>query len=167
MRAKVLVSGCLLGARVRYDGRGVELGSDMLERWRVEGRLVTVCPEVAGGLGVPRPPAEIVGGTGADVLAGRAEVRTASADVSDAFVRGAHAALALVQEHGVRVAVLKERSPSCGSGQIYDGTRTRTLRSGDGVTTALLRAHGVLVFGETELDAADAALRALDAEGAQ
>lgn len=162
MTAKVLVSACLLGTRVRYDGTGAETVDEVLQRWRAEGRLITVCPEVAGGLPVPRPPAEIEGGTGADVLDGTARVRTASDDVSDAFVRGAEAALGLVKQHDIAVAVLKERSPSCGSGRIHDGTRTGTLTDGDGVTTALLQQHGVSVFGESRLMDADALLRSLD-----
>lgn len=152
----------MLGTRVRYDGTGADTVDDVLERWRNEGRLITVCPEVAGGLPVPRPPAEIVGGSGEDVLDGDAQVLTATTDVSDAFVRGAQAALALVKQHDIAVAILKERSPSCGAGRIYDGTRTRTLIDGDGVTTALLQRHGVTVFGESRLADADALLRSLD-----
>ena len=162
MKARVLVSACLLGQRVRYDGGG-HGPFDLLETWRDEGRVISVCPEVAGGLGVPRPPAEIVGGTGADVHAATAAVITdAGVDVSGQFRRGAEVALELVRHHDIRVAVLKERSPSCGSGAIYDGTHSRTLTRGDGVTTALLREHGVEVFGESELAAADAMLRELD-----
>lgn len=162
MTAKVLVSACLLGVKVRYDGTGAETAGECLQRWQAEGRLVTVCPEVAGGLPVPRPPAEIEHGSGEDVLDGRAVVRTATEDVSAAFVRGAEAALALVEEHGILVAVLKERSPSCGAGRIYDGTRTGGLKDGDGVTSALLKRHGVTVFGETRLSEADELLRQID-----
>ena len=162
MASKVLVSACLLGAKVRYDGGGATVVGEALARWEAEGRIVTVCPEVAGGLGVPRPPAEIEGGDGVDVLAGTAAVRTAKSDVSAEFVAGAEHALSVAQRHGIRVAVLKARSPSCGSIQIYDGTRTKSLRDGMGVTTALLRAHGIEVFDEEHLEQADAALQALD-----
>lgn len=164
MKARVLVSACLLGQRVRYDG-GAHGPFDHLEIWRAEGRVVPVCPEVSGGLGVPRPPAEIVGGSGADVHAGNAAVVTeGGVDVSEQFRGGAEVALELARRHDVRVAVLKERSPSCGSSAIYDGSFSRTLMAGDGVTTALLRQHGIEVFGESELDAADARLRELDRE---
>ncbi len=162
MVAKVLVSACLLGVKVRYDGTGAGSVADVLERWREEGRLITVCPEVCGGLPVPRPPAEIVAGTGSDVLDGLAAVRTRTADVSAAFVAGANAALTLATAHSIQVAVLKERSPSCGSGEIYDGTYTRSKRSGDGVTAALLKRHDIAVFGESQLAEADALLRSLD-----
>jgi uncharacterized protein YbbK (DUF523 family) len=163
MTEKVLISACLLGVKVRYDGGDNPQESSILDRWRAEGRLVPVCPEVAGGLSVPRPPAEIQGGEGVDVLTGSAVVQTVQGeDVSDAFLVGAQAALALVRAHDIKVAVLKERSPSCGSGRIYDGSFEHQQRNGDGVTTALLRQHGVAVFGESELASADGALRAVD-----
>jgi len=157
---KVLISACLLGQRVRYDGRDAAVHDDVLARWEAEGRIVAVCPEVAGGLPVPRPPCEIQGGSGADVLESRAFVRDpAGTDQTHAFRAGAEKALALAQRHGIRVAVLKERSPSCGSLQIYDGTFTGTRVAGEGVTAALLRQHGIRVFGEAELAEADRALR--------
>src|SRR6185503_13764911 len=106
---RVLVSACLVGVAVRYDGRAKEVGGSVLDVWRREGRVVAFCPEVSGGLGVPRPPAEIVGAGGGDaVLSGGAVVRTdGGVDVSGAFVRGAEPALAAAQRAGVRVAVLK------------------------------------------------------------
>lgn len=156
---KVLISACLLGERVRYDARDAAVHDDVLDRWQREGRIVAICPEMAGGLPVPRPPCEIQGGEGADVLAGRAHVRTQSgADTTAAFRSGAEKALALAQRHGIRVAVLKERSPSCGSTQIYDGTFTGARIAGEGVTAALLRSHGIRVFSEAQLAEADAAL---------
>jgi uncharacterized protein YbbK (DUF523 family) len=113
---------------------------------------VLVCPEVDGGLGTPRPPAEIVGGDGADVLAGRARVVTSGgADVTGAYVAGARRALAVAQESGARAAILKSRSPSCGKGGIYDGSFSRSLRAGDGVTAALLRANGIEVVTDEEV----------------
>ena len=164
MAAKVLVSACLLGARVRYDGRARAVDDDVVRRWLAEDRVVSVCPEVAGGLAVPRAAAEIAGGGGADVLDGHATVRTINDDVTEAFVRGAEYALAVATQAGVRVAVLKERSPSCGGRQIYDGTHAAILRKGEGVTAALLRRHGIAVYGESELADADAHLVRLDAE---
>ncbi|WP_373047673.1 DUF523 domain-containing protein [Vulgatibacter sp.] len=158
---KVLVSACLLGERVRYDGRDKRSHDDILARWEREGRVVSFCPEIGGGLPVPRPPAEIRSGVGADVLAGRAAVRNnLGGDDTAAFRAGAERALQIAQRHGIRVAVLKERSPSCGSSQIYDGTFTGKAIAGEGVTTALLRQHGIAVFSEAELAEADAALRA-------
>ena len=150
---KVLVSACLMGRRVRYDGRAKTIGDSVVARWREEGRLVVHCPEIAGGLPVPRPPAEIEpGATAADVLAGRARILTPEGeDVTGHFVSGARAALATAREHGVEVAVLKESSPSCGSREVYDGTFGGHKLAGAGVTAQLLRDHGVAVFNEHEV----------------
>ncbi|MFG0632322.1 DUF523 domain-containing protein [Pseudomonas sp. xss_2] len=159
--AKVLVSACLLGQPVRYDGRASG-HPDLLQRWQAEGRVVPLCPEVAGGLPTPRPPAEISGGQGAQVLAGQARVIAVSGeDVSEAFLAGAQLALAVVRRHGIRVAVLKSGSPSCGNRLTYDGSFSGVKVPGEGVTTALLRREGVLVFSELELDQAEQAVQAL------
>ncbi|CAG8864500.1 hypothetical protein PS627_01061 [Pseudomonas fluorescens] len=151
---RVLVSACLLGQPVRYDGRASG-HPDLLQRWQAEGRVVPLCPEVAGGLPTPRPPAEITGGQGGSVLGGDTQVLTVlGEDVSDAFLEGAHHALALVRRHGIRVAVLKSGSPSCGNRLTYDGSFSGAKVPGEGVTTALLRREGVWVFSELELDEA-------------
>ncbi len=157
---KVLVSACLLGEPVRHNGAHKKSDHEILQRWIREGRVVAICPEVAGGLPVPRPPAEIAGGAGgARVLAGEAKVLANDGrDVSSCFVDGARQALALAQAHSIRVAVLKEGSPSCGSAYIYDGTFTSTRVADSGVTAAILRANGVRVFSELELASADALL---------
>lgn len=161
-RPKVLVSACLLGQPVRYDGRASG-HPDLLQRWQAEGRVVPLCPEVAGGLPTPRPPAEIPGGQGGQVLDGQAQVLTVTGeDVSAAFMAGAQLALALVRRHGIRVAVLKSGSPSCGNRLTYDGSFTGVKVTGEGVTTALLRREGVQVFSELELDQAAQALRHTD-----
>lgn len=149
---RILVSQCLLGLPVRYDG-GAHGPFDLLQQWRREGRVVSVCPEVAGGLPTPRPPAEIPSGQGAAVLAGRIPVVTVEgADVSAAFVAGAEHALRLTTKHGIRFAVLKARSPSCGNHETYDGSFAGIRVAGEGVTAAALRQAGVRVFNETELD---------------
>ena len=158
---KILISRCLLGHKVRYDG-GASGPFDQLAVWQAEGRVVAICPEVSGGLPTPRPAAEIPGGQGVDVWEGRAQVLTAEGeDFSEAFLDGARQALALVQRHNIRIAVLKVNSPSCGSLQTYDGTFSGTKVTGEGVTTALLRQHGVLVFSELELPEAAQALKNL------
>jgi uncharacterized protein YbbK (DUF523 family) len=142
---RVAVSSCLLGAPVRYDGRDKKSGHPILQRWLDEGRIISVCPEMLGGLGTPRPPAEING-------QGRV-VTPAGADVTSAFEAGARA----VVEHGTIVAVLKDGSPWCGSSFVYDGTFSRTrVDGGAGVTAAMLRARGVAVFSEDQIDEADA-----------
>ncbi|MDH0649175.1 DUF523 domain-containing protein [Pseudomonas sp. GD03858] len=158
---KVLVSACLLGQPVRYDGRASG-HPDVLQGWQAEGRVVPLCPEVAGGLPTPRPPAEIPGGQGRAVLNGQARVVTVTGeDVSDAFLAGARLALELVRRHGIRVAVLKSGSPSCGNRLVYDGSFTGEKVAGEGVTTALLRREGVQVFSELELEDAQQALAAV------
>jgi len=148
---KILVSRCLLGHRVRYDG-GASGPFDQLQAWLDEGRVVPLCPEVAGGLPTPRAAAEILGGQGSEVLEGHASVITAEGeDVSAPFLSGAYQALELVQKHGIRIAVLKANSPSCGNLLTYDGTFSGVKVTGEGVTAALLKRHGVLVFSELEL----------------
>ncbi|VVQ08598.1 hypothetical protein PS918_04978 [Pseudomonas fluorescens] len=148
---KILVSRCLLGHRVRYDG-GASGPFDQLQLWLDEGRVVPLCPEVAGGLPTPRAAAEIPGGQGAQVLEGQASVITTEGeDVSAQFLCGAYQALELVRKHGIRIAVLKANSPSCGNRLTYDGTFSGVKVSGEGVTAALLKRHGVQVFSELEL----------------
>lgn len=160
---RVLVSACLLGRAVRHDGAHKRSDHPVLARWLAEGRVLPVCPETAGGLPVPRPPAEIADGAGgARVLSGEVPVLDVHGrDVSAAFVDGARHALALARAHGVRVAVLKEGSPSCGSGFVHDG-RFRGIRvPGLGVTAALLQQAGVQVFSEQAWAEADACLQGL------
>jgi len=154
--SKLLISACLLGQKVRYDGKDCLQTHARLQALIKSGNVVTICPEMAGGLPTPRPPAEIQRAmTGMDVLAGKAEVRTNQGmDVTEQFIKGAHKALALAQKHNIRVAILKARSPSCGFGQIYDGNFSRTRIAGMGVTAALLSQHGVKIFDEEHIDQA-------------
>ena len=163
---KILVSACLLGEKVRYHGGDAASAHPTLRRWEKEGRLVSTCPEVAGGLGTPRPPAEIVGHeAGRGVVARAAFVRTrAGVDVTDQFMAGAAAALDAARRHGVRIAILKDGSPSCGSSFVYDGTFSGARRAGAGVgvTAALLQENGIRVFGDHEIDAAEAWLAGIE-----
>ncbi|PKF70737.1 DUF523 domain-containing protein [Pseudomonas fluvialis] len=160
---KILVSACLLGEAVRYDG-AAHGPFAQLQAWQAEGRVLALCPEMAGGLPTPRPPAEILGGQGAAVLAGQQVVRDCHGqDVSAAFKAGAARALALVCEQGIGMAVLKARSPSCGNRQTYSGEFSGRLVEGAGVTAAALQAAGVVVFNEYELEQA-AAWLALQAD---
>jgi uncharacterized protein YbbK (DUF523 family) len=162
----VLISACLLGEAVRYNGGDKRSDHDILQRWLREGRVVSVCPEIAGGLTVPRPPAEIADGAGGmNVLAGTARVFASTAeDVTAEFIRGAEVAYELAQTHRIRIAVLKEGSPSCGSSYSYDGTFTGTRVAHPGVTTARLKQAGIHVFSEQQFAAADALLQRLEAE---
>lgn len=158
MSPKVLVSRCLLGHRVRYDG-GASGPYALLAQWQAEGRVIALCPEVAGGLPTPRAAAEIPGGQGVEVLAGKAAVITTEGeDVTEAFVSGARQALALVERHGIRIAILKANSPSCGNRLTYDGSFSGVKVEGQGVTAALLTRAGVQVFSELELEEAAKAL---------
>jgi uncharacterized protein YbbK (DUF523 family) len=150
-----LISACLLGDPVRYDGKSKPIIHDGLHRLQAAGHVVVFCPEVSGGLPVPRVAAEIVGGNGDDVIDGHARVLTeCGSDVSASFLSGAHQALALCLDNGIEIAVLTERSPSCGSSEIYDGSFSRSIQSSSGVTTAWLRRHGIRVFNQHQLDAA-------------
>ena len=140
----ILVSACLAGKPVRYDGRSKE-STAVLARLQSEPHILFF-PEALGGLSIPREPSEIVGGDGADVLYGRARVLSRiGTDVTAAFIKGAKATLALCRKHGADEVWLKSKSPSCGVGRMYDGTFTGTLRAGDGVTAALLKRNHITV----------------------
>lgn len=155
MMHKILVSSCLLGEAVRYDGGDCRQGG-MLLRWQSEGRLVAVCPEVAGGLPIPRAPAEIQ--ADGRVLTIRQD------DVSTNFADGAQTALELCRRHGISMAILKEGSPSCATHRINDGRFNGNKVAGKGITTRLLEAHGIRVFSEHEVDDATVHLAQLERE---
>ena len=147
--ASVLVSACLLGEKCRYNGKGYNL-PDLVEG--LSGcSVVPVCPELLGGLPVPRPPCELKGGDGELVWQEQAGVFTEDGqDFTLAFREGAYKTLELAQKNGVKMAVLKDHSPSCGCNKIYDGTFRRRLVAGVGVTAALLKKHGIKVIAETD-----------------
>jgi uncharacterized protein YbbK (DUF523 family) len=159
---RILVSACLLGQPVRYDGTAKRRDDRILRQWQDEGRLISCCPEVAGGLPVPRPPAEL-SSTGDHVV-----VRTVGGtDVTEFFRAGAEAALAVARRYEVLMAVLKEGSPSCGSHRVYDGTFSGRSVPGAGMTTALLERHGIRVFSEDDLDEAASYLHDLESADGQ
>jgi uncharacterized protein YbbK (DUF523 family) len=167
MRTRVLVSSCLLGKPVRYDGSASTASSEILDRWVEEGRVVSFCPEVAGGFPVPRPPAEIIGAGGEAVLGQKATVVDEHGnDVTNCFIRGSQLALDMALAEDAKVAVLKDGSPSCGSTFIHDGGFSGGTRAGVGVTTALLEQRGIKVFSEAQFAEADAYLGTLDASAA-
>ena len=145
---KILVSACLLGEPVRYDGNSKQSQDRILKLLMQQQRIVAFCPEVAGGLPTPRAPAEIQNHGNLHVSTNTGE------DVTDAFIRGAQLALKLCQQHKIHVAVLTELSPSCGSAQIYDGQFNRQKIDGEGVTTRILRQHGIKVFNQYQFDRA-------------
>jgi uncharacterized protein YbbK (DUF523 family) len=162
---KILLSACLLNLPVRYDGQGIDCRHPILKRWKNEGRIIGICPEASGGLATPRAPAEIELGQGGDrVLAGNAKVlENTGGEVSAQFIAGAKAAVQLAKQHTISIAVLKEKSPSCGSGLIYDGSFANKTITGQGVSAAALIQAGVYVFNEHQFEEADALLKQLEA----
>jgi uncharacterized protein YbbK (DUF523 family) len=141
-RPAIVVSACLLG--VRCNHRGEASPSDAVAALAATHRLVAICPEVVGGLPTPRAAAE-------RQRDGRV-VTADGDDVTDAYERGAAAAVRLARATGAEAAVLKARSPSCGCREVYDGTFTRTLRPGEGVTARALREAGLVVRTEQEVE---------------
>jgi uncharacterized protein YbbK (DUF523 family) len=161
-KERVLVSACLLGSPVRYNGSARLSHHAVLERWQGEGRVIPLCPEVAVGFPTPRPAAELLGtADGATVMAGRAQVvEKGGRDVSDLYCAAAEIALDEAVANGCRFALLTDGSPSCGSSFVYDGSFSGRRVPGRGTTTALLEEHGIRVFSEAEIDALDAIFRA-------
>ena len=160
-RAKILVSACLVGERVRYDGMVLVCKDRILEYWQQEDRVLAFCPEVAAGLTVPRSPAEIIGeGDGTAVLQGLAKVINRDGkDVTQRFVIGAKKVLEQVISQSIAFAVMKDGSPSCGSSYIYDGSFTGVSEAGKGVTATLFEENGVRVFSEHHLAEANSYLK--------
>ena len=137
---KLLVSACLMGMGCRYDGTNNQL--PRLAELMKKHTCIPVCPEVFGGLPTPRPPAE---------RQGNKVVNNQGQDVTESFVRGTAEVLRLADLYHCKAALLKERSPSCGSGQIYDGTFSKTLTEGDGLAAQLLKKKGLTVYGESQI----------------
>jgi uncharacterized protein YbbK (DUF523 family) len=157
---RILVSGCLNGPPIRYNQTNVEVVSPIWDRWAAEGRLVPFCAEIAAGFPIPRPPAEIRGGDGANVRSGTGTVfEDTGADVTERFLTGARLAVAQAVKNGCVAAVLTDGSPSCGSTYTYDGSFTGGTINGTGVVAQLLVDNGIRVFPETQLEQADQVLR--------
>lgn len=152
---KILVSRCLYGGEiVRYDGGDTtELDTRFL-KWKEEGRLIPVCPEVIGGLPTPRPDSQRVGAKKVMAQTGQ--------DVTEEYTRGAEQALSLAKENHVAFCIMKQDSPSCGSKFIYDGTFTDTKIPGQGLAVEYLRNAGFRVFGEEDMDEAERYLNELE-----
>lgn len=142
MKEPLIISGCLLGLACRYDGKTKPLPEDILCKLRERYSLIPVCPEQLGGLSTPRPAAEFDG------------VRFVTQDnkeVTEAYQKGAAEVLKLAGLFDCRRALLKEKSPACGFGKIYDGTFTKTLTEGNGAAADLLDKNGIAVFGESSI----------------
>ena len=138
---RILISACLLGCACRYDGKSKPCNAAKERAHAYE--LVPFCPEIYGGLPTPRLPSEIVG----DKV-----INKNGEDVTAEYLRGAMEALSIAKELGCTAAVLKAKSPSCGKGQVYDGSFSATLKDGNGVTAQMLMEHGIPVFCENEID---------------
>ena len=146
MREKVLISACLAGINCKFNGENNLLDSGILDKISKKYHLLFVCPEVFGGLSTPREPAEMKGGL---------VVTKTAKDVSENFKFGAEICLKIAKLNGCKKAILKARSPSCGSGQIYDGSFSKKLIFGDGVAAKMLKENGILVFSEDEIGRLD------------
>ena len=143
MNNKILISSCLLGNKVRYDGKSKPIAHPQISTWQQQGRLIVICPEVEGGLSVPRIKAEqrldkVISEQGQDVTA--------------QFKAGAQLALNLCLKHDIKYAILKEFSPSCGSTKIYNGKFNGEKINGQGITAKLLMGHGISVYSELSIE---------------
>jgi uncharacterized protein YbbK (DUF523 family) len=166
----IMLSACLAGVNCVYDG--TNKAHPVFCGLKRRGKTVLFCPEVLGGLKIPHDPSEILGGDGCDVWEGRARVVSKSGrDVSSFFMEGAMKALGLARRHKITKAVMKSKSPSCGCGLIFDGTFSKKLIFGYGVTAALLKKSGIDVVSDaeylgkkTKLDRGEASLKAIKAK---
>lgn len=140
-KENILISRCLLGERCRYDGKTKEY--PQIKHLEERYNLIGICPECEGGLGIPRPPSEVFG---------EKVLNSIGENVTLYFRAGAEKALEKAKRYNCKKAVLKEKSPSCGSHKIYDGTFSKTLVNGEGVTVKLLKEYGIEVFSENEAD---------------
>ena len=141
MKEKILVSACLLGINCKYDGTN-NLNEKVLDYIK-DKEVIPICPEILGGLSTPRPPSEII----SDKV-----VNNEQKDVTKEYRKGAEESLKLAKLFNVKKALLKAKSPSCGCGKIYDGTFTKTLIDGDGITTQLFKENNIEVITEIDLD---------------
>lgn len=152
---RVLVSSCLLGMPIRFNGSDAPSDKTILSQWQRDGRLVHFCPEISAGFPTPRPPAETIGGDGKLVLSGQARVfEDTGADVTGQFITGAKKALAFARQNEVKIAILTDGSPSCGSTYVYDGNFSGETVPGRGVTAELFEQNGIRVFNEYQIEKA-------------
>ncbi|PCI59518.1 MAG: hypothetical protein COB35_11180 [Gammaproteobacteria bacterium] len=156
---KILISACFLGKKVRYDADSKTLFHPLIILWQSQNRLISICPEVEGGLPIPRPPAEIQNYSNSN---NNIIMTSTGVDVSQAFKKGAQQALQLCQQQHIEFALLKESSPSCGNHFIYDGSFSNKKIVGQGVTTQLLQQHGIKVFSEDNIEVLAQALDQYD-----
>ncbi len=152
---KILISACLVRENVRYNAQVFEFENNIILEWQKQNILISFCPEVASGLPIPRNPVEIVNLDRLDD--GKKEkkiIDQAGNNYADQFNLGARKAWEVIQEHNISMAILKERSPSCGSQLVYDGTFTGTIIPGSGITAEFLLNRGIKVFNENQIEEA-------------
>ncbi len=142
MKEKILVSSCLLGNNVKYNGGNNNC--PLIEKVKEQFDIITVCPEVSGGLPIPRFPSEI--------QSNNKVVNNQSTDVTKEYQKGANIALELCKKHNIKIAILKEKSPSCGTHFIYNGDFDGTVIEGQGITTNLLIKNDIKVYSENEIE---------------
>ncbi len=152
---KIVISSCLLGEPCRYDGKKAKLEvrkkiERILPLLEKEFHIISICPEVLGGLSTPRVPAEIIGNR---------VVNREGNDVTEFYYGGAVKVLEIAKDENVKMAILKERSPSCGSNEIYDGSFEGILIKGEGVTAKILRENKIEVFSEEEIEEVEKIIR--------
>lgn len=146
----ILISSCLLGNPARFDGQAKPC--QLLTKYKDSGHFLPICPECAGQLPIPRPPAEIQKGNGADVWQNRCRVLDRNGlDVTENFCKGAIVCAKLAKKYKITAAILKERSPSCGVHAVYDGSFSKTALPGQGVAAAYLAAQGYKLYSEEDL----------------
>lgn len=141
MKEKILISACLLGTPCRYDGKSKKC--EQIDLLTKKYELIPVCPEVMGGLDTPRLPCEII-----DEKA----IRSDGEDMTPFYEKGARLALETAKKEGCKIAILKEKSPSCGTHFRYDGTFSGKIVKGKGITAKLLSENGILIFSEEEIN---------------
>ena len=158
MKSKILVSACLMGEHVRYDGKHSLISHPVLAEWQQQGRLISTCPEMAGGLQTPRAPAEIQHHF--PILIQDCN----GIDVTPEFLAGAEHTVELSQHNACCCALMKANSPSCGNRKIYDGSFSGTLTKGAGIAAQELTRAGIPVFNEHEIDLLIAFVQAQDTQ---
>lgn len=143
----ILISACLCGVNCRYDGFIIE--NKLLKKLVIMNKAIPLCPEVLGGRGVPREPAEIIGGTADDVINGKAKIIDLSGkDITNEILTGVLYVVSAVKKMGIKSAILKTKSPTCGMGKIFDGTFSGKLIEGNGILTEALLKENIKVYTE-------------------
>lgn len=149
--ALIIISACLCGVNCKYNGKNNL--KDGVEKLLKEGKVIPVCPEQLGGMETPREPHEIVNSTALEILRGKGKVLSETyKDSTDKFVKGAYETLKIAKALGVKEAILKSNSPSCGFGIIYDGNFSGKKIRGNGITAELLQKENIKIYNEEQIE---------------